>query len=460
MISRLARQTWRWLVLVLSAPFLMFPMVVPTATVAVIALVVTMAAVESLKEGRGPLPSSPLTWPLTLLMITVVVGLIVSSVPDVSIPKFTGVILGVLLLRTLLIEGTTPERVGGAVSLYAVAGIAIVALGLLSTEWSRKLVDPATIAVWVPRTFGGLPGAEHGANANALGGTTLFFIPLLTTMCASNWLKRPSSKIATAASDSMCHRPSRLTPWSTVSHMVVVAALLGFLAVLAVAQSRTAWMSACVTVVLLFAFLYPAVRWVCAAAAIGGLMTWVFRGSAFVAAALVPSSAHMGRSIEEAGISLASRLELWSRAVDGIRDFAFTGMGLSAFRRVVHIMYPLQSVTPETDVAHAHNIFLQTALDVGLPGLVAYVAILLLCLLMCIRVYRRGGLAEGWLALGLSGNLIAVHLFGLSDAIALGAKVGLFFWWNVGMIAALHQCVSARSLANLNVARPSPAEMV
>jgi putative inorganic carbon (HCO3(-)) transporter len=82
-------------------------------------------------------------------------------------------------------------------------------------------------------------------------------------------------------------------------------------------------------------------------------------------------------------------------------------------------------------------VFLQTALDVGLPGLIAYLALLLVATALCWRLYRHGGKVEASLAVGLWASLAATHLFGLTDAIALGAKVGVFLWWNLALIGAL-----------------------
>lgn len=73
--------------------------------------------------------------------------------------------------------------------------------------------------------------------------------------------------------------------------------------------------------------------------------------------------------------SLDQRVEIWSRAIDGIEDFPFTGMGLNTFRKLVFVLYPLSLEGPEVDLGHAHNIWLQVSLDLGLPGLVAYLAI-------------------------------------------------------------------------------------
>jgi O-antigen ligase len=75
--------------------------------------------------------------------------------------------------------------------------------------------------------------------------------------------------------------------------------------------------------------------------------------------------------------SLQGRLELWSRAIYGIQDFPFTGMGMNTFRKLVHMRYPLFLTSPNVDIAHAHNEFLQAALDLGIPGLIAFIAIYL-----------------------------------------------------------------------------------
>ena len=77
-----------------------------------------------------------------------------------------------------------------------------------------------------------------------------------------------------------------------------------------------------------------------------------------------------------AGInSLEGRREIWSRAIYGLEDFPLTGMGMNSFRRVVHILYPLFLIAPTVDIAHAHNQWLQTGLDLGLPGLIATLAL-------------------------------------------------------------------------------------
>ncbi|MCH8188148.1 MAG: O-antigen ligase family protein [Proteobacteria bacterium] len=73
--------------------------------------------------------------------------------------------------------------------------------------------------------------------------------------------------------------------------------------------------------------------------------------------------------------SLSSRLELWSRAQYAIQDFPFTGLGMGTFQPVVNVLYPLFMIGSETEFVHPHNHLLSAAVDLGIPGLIAYISI-------------------------------------------------------------------------------------
>jgi O-antigen ligase len=146
-------------------------------------------------------------------------------------------------------------------------------------------------------------------------------------------------------------------------------------------------------------------------------------------------------SVGGAALSLDTgwRFEVWSRAIYGIEDFPLTGMGMNTFRSIVHVLYPLFIVAPEVDVAHAHNEFLQAALDLGLPGLIAFLALYIVAFWMLRAIWRAAPspLPTRTLALGLGGGLFAHMIYGLTDAVALGAKPGILFWMLLGLITAL-----------------------
>ena len=91
------------------------------------------------------------------------------------------------------------------------------------------------------------------------------------------------------------------------------------------------------------------------------------------------------------------------------------------------------------DVAHVHNIFLQTALDLGLFGLMAYVGLLVMLLVRADQASRGPSAFAGRTAAGAGLSLVVVHVFGLGDAISLGAKVGVFQWLAAGLVLAAWQ---------------------
>ena len=89
--------------------------------------------------------------------------------------------------------------------------------------------------------------------------------------------------------------------------------------------------------------------------------------------------------------------------------------------------------------SHAHNQLLHTSAELGIPGLVAYLAILAGAMFACRRVWRIA--EEGWLrsaARGLGAGQAAFFFFGMGDAIPLGAKPGIFFWVSLALIMSLH----------------------
>ena len=131
-------------------------------------------------------------------------------------------------------------------------------------------------------------------------------------------------------------------------------------------------------------------------------------------------------------------------------------MGVHGFRMVLPILYPTLLTGPDVDVAHAHNHLLQAALDLGMPGLISYLSIWLVVAALLVRVHRRGkepiyrSMAEG-----LGAGLIAHFIFSMTDAIPLGAKVGVPFWPALALAVSLHQVALAADMES-----PDPMHFV
>jgi putative inorganic carbon (HCO3(-)) transporter len=146
-------------------------------------------------------------------------------------------------------------------------------------------------------------------------------------------------------------------------------------------------------------------------------------------------------------LGMSGRLDIWSRALLAIADYPITGVGFNSFRQVVRVLYPLFLISADIDLAHAHNHLLQAALDLGLPGLVSYLAIWLIsCGLLWAswrRLVRSRAQQHPYFALvvGLSGCLLAGWIFGIFDMVALGARPAFLWWMLLGLTSAVHYAI-------------------
>ena len=126
------------------------------------------------------------------------------------------------------------------------------------------------------------------------------------------------------------------------------------------------------------------------------------------------------------GISLGGiegRIDIWSRAVYMIQDFPVTGIGMGLFGEVADLLYPFFLAPPQA-VPHAHNVLLQIAVDLGLPGLIAWLSTWMIVSYTAWRLFRHGKVRNSdWttgLGAGLLGSQIALLTHGMVDATIWG----------------------------------------
>jgi putative inorganic carbon (HCO3(-)) transporter len=203
--------------------------------------------------------------------------------------------------------------------------------------------------------------------------------------------------------------------------LVVLAGLL----ILLVSQSRSAWFAVWVTAVLVL------VRGKVSSA-------WRVLLGFVILMAPIGMAAHLGTSarddyVSDAGVlwdAVAERAHILSAGVAQYRQSPWFGIGLNQFRNTY---VPPASVTPY-DVAHCHNVVLQTALDIGLLGLTAYGALVVWLMVRADRTIRGPSGLSRAAGAGAGTVLVAINAFGLTDAVALGAKIGSFQWVASGLI--------------------------
>ncbi len=134
---------------------------------------------------------------------------------------------------------------------------------------------------------------------------------------------------------------------------------------------------------------------------------------------------------------LTGRPEIWRRSLHAIADFSWTGIGVGAFPEVVpKLYYP----AGDRSLEDAHSLVLQTALDLGVGGLLATAAIVWLALRQAwsaCRLPRRRPAGHGAWTFGLFVSLLAFVVFNLFDAVALGSPGSPAFFILLGLIYAL-----------------------
>jgi putative inorganic carbon (HCO3(-)) transporter len=137
------------------------------------------------------------------------------------------------------------------------------------------------------------------------------------------------------------------------------------------------------------------------------------------------------------------RFEIWQRAIYMLQDFPFTGIGLGTFSRVAPVLYPFFLIGPDTSVPEAHNLFLQAGVDLGIPGLVGFIAVLAAFSITAIETVRMAKHTElEPLAIGLLCGFIVYLIHGLVDAVTFSTKPGTVIWAILGLTTALWQHLS------------------
>lgn len=280
---------------------------------------------------------------------------------------------------------------------------AIAPAGMLSTArpvWGRL---PWAVALqrYVPDTF----------NANVIAGTLVVLLPF-------------------SVAKGLPGRPHDWKDWLQQGAAIGVGAAM--LAVLLWAGSRGGLLAAVIGLGLLGILRWPHVfRWVIPLLLIAGFVRGTQAGWRAILDALMTSDATVG---------LPERLEIWSRALDIIADFPLFGAGLGCFEVIVKLMYPLFLVQRGT-VSHAHNLFLQVAVDLGLPGLAAYLVLLGIAFRRACATYRAfvGSRRQDLAALSAAclASLAGMCTHGLIDSAIWGNKGAFLPWIVLGLCAAL-----------------------
>ncbi len=401
-----------WACLLLLTPFLLFP----TPARAPLLLVIPALWVLRRLILRRFVPCTPVDVLVLLLMVMGGVGFCVSPDSSWSQLKIDTLLLGVGLLYATVDLLEPSSRLRWVPAGVIVVSLGFLVLGLLGTKWVLKISQLAALAVGLPGEISWLPEGETFFNPNVIGGALLWVLPLSLSLLV--WATRQGE---------------RRWGWAAAEGLVTLLSL----GLLLLTQARGAWLGFTASFLVLLAVAGGRLRWIGFVLFLTALLLLIAIGSARFQQAIQVGE---GSTRILSTVSIGQRLEIWSRAQYAIADFPFTGPGLDVFQYVMPVMYPLFQIHPSKLIPHAHNEFLQVALDLGLPGLVAWQALYIVTFWMLWRTHRRSpdGLLRA-LALGSGGALIGHLVYAMTDCAVLDAKPNIVFWAIIGLSVALHR---------------------
>lgn len=148
------------------------------------------------------------------------------------------------------------------------------------------------------------------------------------------------------------------------------------------------------------------------------------------------------------------RVEIWVRSGQVLCEHLATGIGLGAFvPTVMEQTLPVRVALP-APVTHAHNLWLQVGLDLGVLGLAAYVGWTALGVVQAGSVWRSTQGVRRSLAAGILAALLAINVHGVVDAPLWNSKLAFLPWLLFGLAQLLATMPPPSSPTH---APPSPA---
>ncbi|SCG83909.1 O-antigen polymerase [Proteiniborus sp. DW1] len=141
------------------------------------------------------------------------------------------------------------------------------------------------------------------------------------------------------------------------------------------------------------------------------------------------------------------RFNLWIKSMDIIKDFWLSGIGIGyiPFQQVSHLY--ITNMAPY----HTHNTYLQIAIEMGIPGLLVFIALILISFKTAVGVVLNSGqkyyrlFVAAYIA-SISG--ILVH--GLAEHIFFNPKIILVFWLIFGILVNYLQLYGEERIRIIN----------
>jgi putative inorganic carbon (HCO3(-)) transporter len=392
-----------WIVLA-TAPILLFPLGrLPFLCLFIYAVVWICRKISS---GHFSHPTN-LDIPIILLVLTLILGYWISINPEMSWARVWSYLLGVFIFYSLVNALRPAAHWQVSVILITLLTVGIVLFSLVSADWSAvRLFKIPWLYAHFPALLRNIPGSgvpqeSDLINPRAIGITLGSLLPFLIPFLV--FYSKGKFRLILLIGSLLAFLNLLIT--QSLQGLVGLVAGLTFIAIW---RNRK------------FALLIP--------------LGLVLCSGLFFALGVQKTLIYLLSVDNPVGIAVALRLDMWSRALAMIRDMPFTGIGLNIFPIIQSNFYPGYIIGPEV---HAHNLFLQTALDQGLPGLGAMIFLFFAWGITIKRHYNQASQpGQRILYVALAAAIISYLTQGFLDVQTLGAKPAPIIWIFLGIGAA------------------------
>jgi putative inorganic carbon (HCO3(-)) transporter len=356
-------------------------------------------------------------WPIGIMALLLPLNLWASALPERTLTQLFRLLSGIALYFAILNWTNTHARLRWLVVGVIVAGLILALSAPFSVEWAVQKLSVIPEVIY-NRFKVVVPDPVH---PNVMAGSLVILLPVPAAILLFGW--------------------RWLSKWIRVLCGTAILVMLG---ILFLTQSRGAWIALAVVVLLMVTLRW---RW-----------GWITIPTVVILGAIFVNGLGTSRSLDiltaNGSISgMDGRAEIWSRAIYLVQDFPLTGLGMGLFGEAVDQLYPFLSY-PAGSVPHAHNLFLQVAVDLGIPGLIAWLAVLGVIVVSAWQVYTTGrrsrdakvrDLVTG-LGVGLICSQLALIAHGMTDAVTWGmVRPAPLVWVLWGLTAASINYFTTRS---------------
>lgn len=358
----------------------------------------------------NPTLQTPTDIPLLILVLLVPVNAAISPLPATSVPQLWRLLVGIGLFYVLvnLSRGawlTQRKMLSRLVWGVTLGSLALAFSSLFSVEWATYKLP------FIPQVLYSFTRIEVGdtIHPNVLAGTLVILLPVTL-----GWLLFSG----------------RAAHWWEKGLLAFCALIVASFMVLAQSRGGILALGAAVAVLIVLRW-----RW-----------GWIGVGVSSLAGVGVVWRIGLPRVLDMILVSATLggadlRFQIWRRAIYMIQDFSFTGVGMGLYGDVAKALYPFPGPDPKF-IPHAHQLFLQVAVDMGVPGFLAWFAVFLIVFYVGWQAFHAARKQENCARMGLASGLlasqVALTVHGFLDAVTWGmVRPAPIVWGLWGLTIAL-----------------------